>query len=917
MPRARVASLIAQTSHKAAFLHGRVRQLLAWPLACGLLAFTLWSVTENQLAKDRTVAERGVQNQATALARSYAEQLNRSTQLLDQITMSIQYYWETTGGRVELEEQRQRGLFPNSSLLYVNIFGPQGEVKATTVEGVRRLSIGDRPHFLVHKNALEPIGLGISDPLLARMTGRPIVSFSRALRTADGGFGGIVSISVEPAWLVSYYDLGNLNKRDVLLVRKNSGTVLAETVGREVQLRGDIFRQQPDLADASGMRLLDASHFTDATARYVAWMSLPDYPLTALVAISATEAMAPFEASSARHRNMAWAATGLLALLALVGMGFTARLAWRRHQGERARALYGISVGGGAEAFYLLARRGGRQGHAGEWEIIDCNERAAEMYRARRGQLVGRKLSSFFSGPAYQTLAAMLEQTMQQGSMQDDYQVPPGSQLHATWVHRRFTRTEHGVALMLSDIGQRKAHEAALSRMATTDELTGLPNRQWLNNYLPEALARARQRNGQVALLFLDLDDFKNVNDTLGHDAGDELLKAAALRLRAVIRPHDHAVRLGGDEFTAIIEGISDEQAIAMVADRIGYALGEPYGLGDGRPHHVHASVGVALFPQDGEDAATLLKHADIAMYAAKARGKSNWQFFKPHLSDALVERLAARQAMRDAIGGDQFTLSYQPRVDCYTGTLCGFEALLHWQHPQRGLLDAKQYLPVAEEAGLVGDLGRLAIAKACRQLAQWRDEGVAPPPLSVNIAPRQFRLGGVLAALSASLAEWDLPASLLEIEMTESSLMEHARAAAEELATLRELGVRLLVDDFGTGFSSLSMLQTLQVNAIKVDSSFTARLNSDQRSKAFYQAMVSMAHVLELDVVADGVETAAQLRLLQELQCNQVQGPIACSPVNADAVPALVRQHVLLPAALIRTRAAAAGELSAAFDAG
>jgi diguanylate cyclase (GGDEF)-like protein len=454
-------------------------------------------------------------------------------------------------------------------------------------------------------------------------------------------------------------------------------------------------------------------------------------------------------------------------------------------------------------------------------------------------------------------------------------------------------RVGNSLAVTLQDISERKAHERALERLANQDGLTNLLSRNALLQVLPKSLAQAREAGKSLALLFIDLDEFKHVNDAHGHAAGDQLLKAAAQRLQSLLRPADHVARFGGDEFLVLLDPC-DEREVAAVAQRIVDALVAPFAIGD-ELHAVGASVGISVFPRDGDDAQTLIKHSDMAMYASKNDGKGQYRFFDPSLSKTLRARARLKQGLVEAIEQDQFVLHYQPRVDPRDGRLLSMEALLRWRHPALGVVPPGEFIPLAEATGLIVRIGQLVIEKACAQVAAWRDEGMALVPVSINVSARQFRRGGVPGQLAATLERYRLPSRLVEVEITESAMMSEHDDILAELAELRALGIKLHVDDFGTGYSSLSQLQRLKMDVLKVDRAFTAELGGAKEGKVFFQAIVSMAHALGMSVVAEGVETREQLEILRSLGCNEVQGYLIARPVAAHEMAILMQQRRFL----------------------
>jgi diguanylate cyclase (GGDEF)-like protein len=443
-------------------------------------------------------------------------------------------------------------------------------------------------------------------------------------------------------------------------------------------------------------------------------------------------------------------------------------------------------------------------------------------------------------------------------------------------------------------LNEKKLHEHALWRMANEDALTSLPNRHWLNNILPDTLQRAHLAGNQLALFFIDLDDFKNVNDTQGHAAGDALLCEVASRLRSVLRPSDHVVRLGGDEFNVILDPVESIEDISFVASRINDVLRQPFEFLHARST-INASIGITVFPRDGEDAETLLKNSDIAMYHAKAQGKGNFRFYKPELYEKLKLKLDAERALIQALEKNEFLLYYEPRVCAFTGELRGLEALIRWNHPEHGLILPGQFIPLAEDNGLILKLGELVLKQACAQLAHWQRQGLKLVPLSVNVSARQFNNGNIKQLFEQGMKKFNIPSELLEIELTESSMMGDHTDVLEQLSALKKMGIKLLVDDFGTGYSSLSLLQRLDMDVLKVDRSFTSDLGNSAEGEIFFNAIVSMAHALGMLVVAEGVENEDQLRILQSLSCDEIQGYYIARPMPADEIPDLLRRRYLV----------------------
>ena len=444
----------------------------------------------------------------------------------------------------------------------------------------------------------------------------------------------------------------------------------------------------------------------------------------------------------------------------------------------------------------------------------------------------------------------------------------------------RFT----GYRGVASDVTDATLAGLQVLQLARFDSLTGLANRNMFHNELDRALQRAALQRTGFALLFIDLDRFKFVNDTLGHDAGDELLKVMAARLSALLRGVDRLARLGGDEFVVLLDHVTDPAALSKVASRLLTELAEPLRLG-GRSIQISGSVGISLYPADGQDAATLLKNADTAMYLAKSRGKNNFQFFTPDLAQHAARFFAMENDLRQAIDAEQLVLHFQPVFRASDGSLSGMEALVRWRRPGHGLVGPGEFIPLAEESGLIVSIGRWVMQAACRQLRAWREAGYNPPRCAINLSARQFAGNRLVDDLREALATHALEAGAMSVEITEGQLMAEPERAQQTLQRLQAMGVQVAIDDFGTGYSSLAYLKRFTANTLKIDQSFVRGLPHSQGDMAIVQAVVQLAHSLRMAVVAEGVETEAQLQAVRTLGCDMVQGYLLGRPGPADAL--------------------------------
>ena len=431
------------------------------------------------------------------------------------------------------------------------------------------------------------------------------------------------------------------------------------------------------------------------------------------------------------------------------------------------------------------------------------------------------------------------------------------------------------------DLEERKRVEQSIRHMAHHDALTGLPNRALFRDRLSHAMAQADRYHQILAVLFLDLDRFKAINDTLGHNVGDQLLKIAAERLRSCVRDCDTVARLGGDEFTIIVEDIIEVQDAAVVAQKILDTLSQPFNL-YGHEVFISVSIGLTLYPNDDENADNLLRNADSAMYRAKEYGRNNYQFYVADMNVKARERLMLESQLRRALDRNEFTLYYQPRVDLFSGQVIGAEALLRWRHQDMGLVPPVQFIPILEETGMIIPVGEWVLQQASRQNRAWQDLGLKPIRMAVNLSVRQFIQKELADSILSIIERAGLAPEFLELEITEDLLLEHNQTNIITLTKLRNRGVHISIDDFGTGYSSLSYLKRLPIDTLKIDQSFLRDIDNDPDNKAITSAIIAMAASLHLNVLAEGVETEEQLSFLRAQGCNEIQGFSFSKPLTA-----------------------------------
>jgi diguanylate cyclase (GGDEF)-like protein/PAS domain S-box-containing protein len=468
-------------------------------------------------------------------------------------------------------------------------------------------------------------------------------------------------------------------------------------------------------------------------------------------------------------------------------------------------------------------------------------------------------------------------------------------------IHNREGQTI-GTVIVFRDVSAARATASMIAHAAQHDVLTGLPNRLLLNDRIDRAIISARASAMQVAVLFLDLDGFKYINDSLGHSIGDKLLQSIAVRLVNCVRNTDTVSRQGGDEFVVLLSEVKEPHAAAAIAAKILKEISNPHSI-DRHELQVTASIGVSAYPEDGTNAETLIKNADTAMYQAKENGRQGFRFFTPAMNTRAVERQSIEASLRRALERDEFTLHYQPKICLGTGAIVGAEALIRWMHPVRGMVPPAQFIPIAEDCGLILPIGKWVLRQACEQARLWVDAGHPGIGIAVNVSGAELREDGFLEDLFAILEQTRLDPGLLELELTESVLMRRVDSTVKLLATLRERGIHVAVDDFGTGYSSLSYLRIFPLDVLKIDQSFVRQIAINDSDAAIVTAVINMARNLNLRVVAEGVETREELDFLRAHQCDEAQGYYFSKPIPADKFMGLLKHG------LAKTAAAALSE--------
>lgn len=526
------------------------------------------------------------------------------------------------------------------------------------------------------------------------------------------------------------------------------------------------------------------------------------------------------------------------------------------------------------------------EGNSVGFEVVDVNPSFASILGMEKSAIIGMGGEEFFSGALMARFAEIVRGAESGEALMFELPLPEKNLFFDVSV---FYPDSGLFATLFEDTTERKKSDEQIQRLAYYDTLTALPNRTLFLDRLEQALAGAIRDNGKLALLFIDLDGFKVINDNLGHAQGDLLLTMVSQRLREGIRRKDTLARLGGDEFMVLISYAGEERNAAHLAQHLLERISPPYEIGS-RVVYTSASIGISIFPDDGRDAETLLRCADMAMYAAKEAGRNGYHFHSLEMNRKAHERMELEMSLRQALERDEFFLEFQPIINVGGDCLVGAEALVRWQHPAQGRVMPGTFIPLAESSGLIIPLGEWVLRKACEKMKEWRDAGLPPVKLSVNISGRQFEQRNFTALVDEVLKETGVDARALQFELTETSLMKDAGATVSALYKLKELDLRIVVDDFGTGYSSLAYLKNFPIDHIKIDRSFVMDICDDPDDRSIVEAIVAMANKLNLNVVAEGVETREQRDLLLDLGCHEMQGFLFHRPLPEEKFVELLR---------------------------
>ncbi|MFC4932201.1 bifunctional diguanylate cyclase/phosphodiesterase [Massilia sp. GCM10023247] len=883
-PRSRLARLLGRGLDTHISL-----PLFALVLLIGIWGLTLRFVEEHHLAAG-TAARAATRERID----TYEAQMARSLGGIDQTLKVLKYAVELEGAAGALPALRRQNLLPSGLVFVVAIADSRGRVVASNPDDTGQ-DVSNAAYFLYHRDnnlGLPFVGATVADS--SKLD--PHLHFTRRINDAAGRFAGIAIVEADPSYFTSAYEPARDGHQGLLGLAGTDGVMRAMRVGEDVS-----WGQRIGLGNAPD-GTVTIHRGPDGVKRYTSVKRLHGFPLAIVAGLSQPEQFAPYEQTRRTWLAVASGASALLLLVVTLVSVWSWQLAKARARARRAQETYAAASEGSLDAFFVLRTVRDASGKVEDFLVEATNSRAEDIIGLSRAEMQGMRASEMLPHYRDNGIFADVAQVATDGQPREGEWQASKRRASGRWLHRQVVAVEGGVVAIVRDITERKQVEERIFHMAHHDELTGLPNRNLMHTRIDEAIGDAARHGQPVALAFIDLDGFKLVNDGLGHNAGDELLKIVSKRMAGCLRRNDTLARFGGDEFVILLpghgHGENDMQALARLLEKIRLAVTEPVEVA-GQVVQVSCSMGVVSYPRDGADATALLMNADAAMYRAKDLGSNNFQFYTREMNASVEEKLVLLDGLRNAVqatlegrpdgarGG--FRLLYQPKVDLKDGTIFGVEALIRWQHPEHGMVPPQRFIGLAEESGLIVEIGDWVVREACRQARAWVDAGLPPVTISVNVSARQFEEARLVERVAAALEASGLRPELLELEVTESLIMRDLQKSVAKMRELKNMGVSLSIDDFGTGYSSLSSLKSFPISRLKIDKSFVSELADNADDQAIAMAVISLGHKLNLRVIAEGVETEQQRAFLRANECDEMQGYLFSRPVPADEIEALL----------------------------
>ncbi len=862
---------------------GRFRvRAIVFDLSLIVVALVLvWTSIATLLQQQHAAASRNALEDTGNMALAFEENVNRTLASVDQMLLFVRTAYASDPTHFELQRWAKASHLVTELTFQVSIIDRSGFLASTSSGPSKRpINLSDREHFHAQMIA-KTDELFISKPLVGRESGKWSVQFSRKLLDPDGSFAGVVVVSLDPYWLTQFYDSINIGQGVLILVGTDQvvrawAPTNQEAIGFKISDTA-LFA----LAATSDQGSYESVSEIDGVRRIFSFRKLGNYPLLVAVGEDRKQVFTEFW-----HYLPEYLLGGALLTILILIISFVLvrhKLQLMFSQQAFSDTLDNISQG-------IIMVDAQRRVPVINRRVMDLLGLPAELFARLRSfdDILNWQLDQGEFGPGGDASSGF--RTFVEHGGLDAHPLYERVRPNGTVLEVRTNLMPDGRAVRTyTDITERKRSEARITFLAHHDALTGLANRAAFHERLEQALGLAARSTGQFAVLCLDLDRFKLINDLHGHASGDFLLQQVAERLRKTIHTEDLVARLGGDEFAILQSDVRQPEAAMQLATRMVHSLGEPFEI-DGKPMSVGTSIGVALCPAHGQSADILMKNADAALYRAKESGRSMYRLFDPAMNIRSHERRLLERDLRAALSEEQFTLFYQPIWDMERAQLYGFEALLRWFHPERGAIPPSEFIALAEEIGIIRQIGPWVLKTACAEASRW-PVGLR---LSVNLSPIQFLDDDLPEQVNDIARQTRLGPGRLELEITESVLIEDAQHVLELTQRLRDYGVRIALDDFGIGYSSLSYLRRFPFDTIKIDRSFIQEIVDNTTTYAIVGSLLTLGHSLGIQVIAEGVETRAQLDALQRLRCRYIQGFLLGPPVAATGLPRLITANSL-----------------------
>jgi diguanylate cyclase (GGDEF)-like protein/PAS domain S-box-containing protein len=855
-------------------------------LICFLMIVVLWAVLTYVLKIERQRTLDAAISQSSNLVRLFEESTASMLRGVDRTLLLLRHEYDDDPAKFNLSHRAKWSSLPEEQALQLAIVDPGGNAKMLVASDatLAQAYVGDSAWFSQQRYAKDD-QLVISTPKLGRLSNRWSIILSRRLHKADGGFAGAIAAGVDLQFIEHFYQSIDIGAHGSIILRNLDGVILASggtigtTNGRQVL--------QPALREAlakSSTGYYWGGGAVDGINRLVAYRKSSNLPIMTMVGLAETDIFAGYQHTRTIFVLAVAGLTIFLMFGAVVGIRHQLRLtrsaaAQRLAESNMAHARRFLDTVIEHLPLPVIVKDA-------ETHDIQLVNRAYESFiEAPRAQLIGKTVRAVYTAEDAEKIIRLDREATQSKKQIIVSEFPlhtraKGLRIVATTrllVRDGPTGPSHLITV-IDDVTDRRASDSKIFYMAHHDALTGLANRAAVAQEIESAAARHRRYGEPFTVLLLDLDRFKYVNDTLGHPAGDALLREVAVRLKSFLRDTDVLARLGGDEFAIVQRGEANpRQAADMLAGRIITLFTEPFCI-EGNELNIGTSIGIALAPEHAADPDNLLKMADMALYRAKSVGRNNFQFFDPQMSEAANVRHALESELRHAIQKNELELHYQPIIDTRTRMVCAVEALVRWRHPRKGLIAPDQFIPLAEETGLITQIGEWVLRTACAEAATWP----AHVKVAVNLSPVQFRKSNLSNVVMSALAQTGLPPTRLELEITETALIESAADCLPALHQFKNAGIVVALDDFGTGYSSLSQLTLFPFDKIKIDKSFIQNITSRADCAAIIAATLTLAHGLDIATTAEGVETVEQYRLLRLAGVSQQQGYLFKRPGQA-----------------------------------